>query len=246
MSKYSVLNVLISDASREDILAMIKKAIDEDEKLQIATVNNEFVVEAQKNSKFRTILNNSLSIADSTGIVWAVKHLHKKTIARIPGADLVWNIFNLSSLNKYRIYLLGGKKDTADLAKQKIIKRIRGVHIVGSIDGVEINPEEHNSELLRQINQSKPDIVLVALGAPKQELWISNNQYKIDANVFIGIGGTFDFISGKIRRAPRFLREIGLEWLYRLVVEPRRYKRIFKAVFIFPWLVLTRGKQILS
>ena len=89
MTRYSILNVLICDTSREDILLSIKKAIDEDEKLQIATVNNEFVVEAQKNSKFRTVLNNSLAIADSTGIVWAVKYLRKVKITRIPGADLV-------------------------------------------------------------------------------------------------------------------------------------------------------------
>jgi len=243
MTRYSILNVLICDINREDILLSIKKAIDEDEKLQITTVNNEFVVEAQKNSRFRTVLNNSLAIADSTGIVWAVKYLHKAKITRAPGADLVWDIFNLSSLNKYRIFLLGGKSGTAEQAKQKILRKVRGVHIVGSIDGIEINPEDHNSELLRLINQSKPDIILVALGAPKQDLWISNNQYKIDANVFIGIGGTLDYISGRIGRAPKFLRDIGLEWLFRLFREPSRYKRILKAIFVFPYLVLTRGKE---
>jgi len=235
---YNLLSVKINSVSVGEILNFCESVIASQKKAQICTVNNEFIVEAQKNNEFKDALNNSsLSIADSVGVVKAIKSLYRDSIERIPGADLFWDLCKLSRDNHYRIYLIGGKAGVGQRAKVNIQKRFKGIHIVGHIDGVDILPHRVNNEITSEINKSKAQIVFVGLGAPKQELWIERNLDKINANIFIGVGGTLDFVSGRIKRAPKFMRKLGLEWLFRLIAEPSRYRRIYKATIIFSALV---------
>lgn len=244
MKKYHVLNVSIDTIGYDRVLDFISAVIKEDKKAQIATVNNEFIVEAQKNERFLNVLNStSLNVADSTGVVWAVKKLYGHKLERIPGADLFEKICALSQKNTYRIFLFGGDSGVGEKAKSAIYKKYPGIHIVGYIDGVKVDANDSDLKIITKINQSRPDIIFVALGAPKQEIWIANNLKKLNARVFIGVGGTLDFVSGKRKRAPAFLRKIGLEWLFRLFVEPRRMGRIANATIVFPWLILTSPKK---
>lgn len=253
MKKFDLLGVKIDIVTLDEALKLVLSAIKEKKKVQIATVNNEFIVEAQRNERFMNVLNNSaLSVADSTGVVWAINYLYKEKIPRIPGVDLVEAICRLSADQNLRVYLLGGEEGVALQAKNRLIRKYPGIHIVGARDGIKIPagpPErlEHRSvgqgnlpvELLLEINHSKPDIIFVALGAPKQDIWIANNLKNLNPYVFLGIGGTLDYISGRTPRAPLFLRKIGLEWLFRLLIQPSRFPRIFRATIVFPYLVIS-------
>jgi N-acetylglucosaminyldiphosphoundecaprenol N-acetyl-beta-D-mannosaminyltransferase len=238
MKKYSILGVPVYGATKEMVLAVVDNSIQKGKKLQIATVNNEFILEAQKNPAFKEVLNQSFAIADSTGVVWAVKHLFNEKIEKIPGIDLAQDICVLCASRGYRLFLLGGAQGVATMAKKRLIAKYKGIHIVGAIDGIVIDPKELSEELISRINRSRCDMVFVGLGAPKQDIWIYNNIDKLNAKVSIGLGGTLDFMSGRIRRAPEIMRKLSLEWLYRLIVEPRRIGRILNAVVVFPLRIL--------
>jgi len=244
MNIYNILNVKISDISIKESLDIIDNAVNTGKKIQICTINSEFVVAAQKNNMFKNILNNSsISTADSAGVVWAIKRKYKKTINRIPGIDLFLEICRVAPKKNYRIFLLGGNKNVALKTKKILQKKYIGIHIVGSIDGILIDASKKDNELVATINRANPDIIAVALGAPKQELWISKNMSVLKGNIFIGLGGSFDYIAGILPRAPKFMRRLGLEWLFRLITQPQRIKRIFNAVVIFPLFVLFKSSR---
>lgn len=237
MKKFSILGVKIDKVSKTELLDSVESAIRNNKTFKIYTVNNEFVVEAQTNKKYLEALNNSdVSIADSTGVVWAIKKLYKDNIERIPGADLFYDLLQLADKSSLNVFFFGGSKGVGEKAKANIKSRYPNTNIT-VIDGVTVSPNEESKEIIDKINDSKSKIIFVALGSPKQELWIESHISKINPAIFIGIGGTLDFVSGKISRAPESMRELGLEWLYRLFVQPSRYKRIYKAVITFPRMV---------
>lgn len=240
VERINILGVEIADISRNEVLHFIDLAISNNKKIQICTVNNEFIIEAQKNEAFKRVLNTSLAIADSSGVVWASSVLHKIKIEKIPGADLVEDIMSQAALKGHRVFLFGGRSGIAHRAKEALMKKYKNIHIVGTIDGDRVENPRETPELIARINETKPDILLVALGAPKQDLWINYNLDLLNANVFVGVGGTLDYISGEIKRAPKAFRKFSLEWLFRLFVEPKRYKRIFRATVVFPWMVFTQ------
>ena len=204
----------------------------------IATPNPEMYVDAVFDSQFRSILkNNSFNIIDGFGLHLGLKLFGYKH-SRITGTDLVADIF---ADTKFSVYILGGLSGNI----KKIKKKYPNLNIVGHFDG--IVKIESNSDLASQINNLKPDILLVALGAPKQEKWIASNlKHLQNVKVAIGIGGAIDYLSGSVKRAPAFVRTMGLEWFYRLIKQPERYKRIFKAVVVFPILFILIETSILS
>ena len=138
---------------------------------------------------------------------------------------------NLADEKKYKVFLYGAKKEVISKAKEKLIEKYKNIQIVGTIDGY----EKDNDKIIREINNNKADIVFVALGSPKQEYWITENMDKTCAKVFQGVGGSFDVISGNIKRAPMWAQKHGFEWLYRLIKEP---KRIFRQAKLVKFLVL--------
>jgi N-acetylglucosaminyldiphosphoundecaprenol N-acetyl-beta-D-mannosaminyltransferase len=244
MRKFELLNVRIDSMTFDEILDFVRFAVRENKKAHIATVNNEFVVEAYKNEKFANVLRDaSLCIADSVGIVWAIKRYYDVKIERTPGADLFERICAMSQAETTRIYLLGGEKGIAEKSKHFLQSRFKGIHIVGFLDGKSIDSNGEDRELISEINRTKPNVLFVALGSPKQELWISKNLARIDCNVFIGIGGTLDFISGRRKRAPKYMRKAGLEWFFRLIQEPRRFRRILNATLVFPYLIIFKRNK---
>jgi len=239
MKQYKILGVRVESASIEDILDLLDDKISQNKSACISTVNNEFIVEAQSNTKFKNILNASnLNTIDSTGVKWAIKRKYREEVSRISGSDLIYDICSRAATKGYRIFLLGSDIGVGTAASKNLIKKYKGLHIVGVNEGNYINESKIDQGLINEINATNSDIVFVALGAPKQEVWISNNMSLLKPAIFIGVGGTLDYVSGKTKRAPKIMRNIGLEWLFRLFVQPMRLKRILKATIVFPLMVI--------
>jgi N-acetylglucosaminyldiphosphoundecaprenol N-acetyl-beta-D-mannosaminyltransferase len=231
-----ILSVPIDTVDFKTALKKIEKMINSDSSHQVATVNPEFIMAAQKNNELKDILNStSLNTPEATGVFWAMRFLHHiKLKEKVPGVDMFWAICKLSEDRGYRIFMLGGKPGVA----KKAATRIRLIHprlkIVYTYPG---SPKE-TKNIRKLINHTRPNILFVAWGAPKQEIWIAKNLRKFHSPlVAVGVGGTFDFIAGVRVRAPKWMQRIGLEWLYRLIQEPKRFGRIWMAVVRFPFAV---------
>jgi len=207
----------------------------------VATPNPEMVLEAQKNTIFKKILQRTnLNIPDGTGIIWASKIIKKPLPERVTGTDLMELLCQKVPSNT-KIFLLGGGKNVAEKTKQKLQKR-RKINIIGTYAG---SASETNDQQLREIiNNTAPELLFVAFGAPKQELWLARNLPHLPSiKVAIGVGGAFDFIAGEKKRAPIWMRRVGLEWLFRLIQQPNRLLRIINATIIFPLTFLAYAKR---
>lgn len=234
-----ILGVKISNSDLTDVLGQINEMLDGETSHLIATVNPEFILASQKNEDFRRVLNSaSIATVDGIGLVIASKILNGIGLNRVTGVDLCSELLK-GSCPEAKIFLLGGQAGVADLVRAKYPE----TWIVGAQSGGEVivtNWElEDNQAVINQINNSGANMLLVAFGQVRQEMWIVNNLDKLpNIRVAIGIGGTFDYLSGKIKRAPKFMRTIGLEWLFRLIKEPKRWRRIWNATAVFGWQLI--------
>lgn len=238
-NKVTVLNQKIDNIRISELLNIIEETISDNNLLTIATVNPEFLVLSHRNKKFSKVLSDfNIKVADGFGLILMTKLFKRhKLESRITGADLCNKIFSLANKKNLRVILLGSSYDNSNAACSNL-RRIYPNIRVKCISGGIIDPDNPDNELLDELGAFNPSILLVGLGAPKQEYFISNHAKNLGANVAIGIGGTIDFISGKTKRAPLFLRKVGLEWLWRLFIEPNRIIRIVNAVIIFPLLFI--------
>jgi len=237
IKRINILGIPIDILKFNDALKKINHFIQSSKYHQVATVNPEFIIEAQKNKKFKKVLlNTSLSTVDGHGILFALWFLKNiKLWPSVTGVDLFWAIAKLAEDKKYKIFLLGGGPGIA----KRTAKRIKIVHPQINIVGTYPGSTKETKHIIKMINKAQPNILFVAWGAPKQEVWIYDNSHKFkNPLVAMGVGGTFDFIVGEQIRAPKWMRKLGLEWLYRLIKEPKRYKRIYNAVIKFPALVI--------
>jgi N-acetylglucosaminyldiphosphoundecaprenol N-acetyl-beta-D-mannosaminyltransferase len=208
---------------------------------QIVTVNTEFVMAAQKNSEFRQTINTAaLAVADGIGVVWATRFVGFPTPERITGTDTLVALAKRCAEKGYRIYLLGAAPGIAEQAGVCLQALAPGLQIAGSYAGSPA-PAEENA-IIERIHAAKADILCVAYGAPAQDLWIYRNLSRLPAALAMGVGGAYDFLSGRQRRAPRTIQRLGLEWLYRLYREPWRWKRML-AIPHFLIQVLLRGRK---
>ncbi len=206
----------------------------------VATPNPEMLLKAGKNEAFREVLQKTdLNIPDGTGIIWASRFIHTPLPERVTGTDLMVSLCR-KVLPDTPIFLLGAADGVAEMVKNRLTAK-RNIDIVGTYSG---SARPHDDKKLQKIiNLAKPDLLFVAFGAPKQELWISRNLPHLHSvKVAMGVGGAFDFIAGVRKRAPLWMRKTGLEWLYRLFQQPKRIVRIFNATIRFP-LVLLFGKK---
>ena len=197
-----------------------------------------FLVEAQKENEFREILNKAdLSLSDGVGPVIASRVIGDEPLGgRVMGVDLIWALFAKFSA-KHSFFLFGAKEGVAQEAGEKIMIKYPAAKIAGTLNGY-----VNDTEAITAINNSGAEILLVALGMLKQEKWIYNNLKKLpDVKIAIGVGGSFDFISGRVRRAPRLVQKSGLEWLWRLFAQPSQWRKTWRAVVVFSWLVLKEG-----
>lgn len=210
----------------------------------IVTTNPEFIMAARKDDEFKDILNNAdLSVADGMGITFAAKRYGEKLKQRITGVDLLWEIVKIAERDGKSIFLLGSKHGIPEKTALFIKQKHPNLRIAGAECGYRRwHRQMKDHKLVDMINRRQPDILFVAFGQVKQEKWIHRNLPKLlTVKLAMGVGGSFDYISKTVRRAPRWMRGIGLEWLFRLMQQPRRLPRIVTAVIRFSWAV-TRKK----
>lgn len=269
--KNEIINILgtkITNISYQGTINYIEKCINSKKPHHICTVNPEYIITAQKDPELMYILNNSdLNVADGSGLLFAAKYTNQKLNYKVTGVDLFNKIAYLSNKKNYKIFLLGGINNTAQKTAQIIKKKYPRCNIVGNYEGFpDIKPiskkifknnynfrktldfdknpilTTNNLKIIQKITSKKPDILFVAYGCPKQDKFIARFKKYLNVPVMIGVGGTFDFISGKIKRAPSWMRSIHLEWLYRLFKEPKRFKRIYTATIKFPLKIIFNKK----
>ena len=188
------------------------------------TLNVDHLVQAEQSEEFRRAHEDaSLSIADGQPVVWASRLLGTPLPEKISGSDLLDPLLERVARAKMRLYLLGGAPGVAEQAAAAL--RQKGVEVAGFDSRAVDLTAPPDVDLLGRLRAARPQVVLVAFGAPKQEIWIHRHRERIPPAVYIGVGGSLDFLAGRTRRAPRWMSRAGLEWLFRLSREPRRLAR---------------------
>ncbi len=239
MEKSVILGVPFNTFTMNEAADYAVKLMSENGRHIICTPNPEIVMDAQRDRELMGILKSADMVTpDGVGIVWASKYSNKKLNERISGYDLVLNIFDRIKDTDKTVYFFGGAPHVADKAAEMMKKKYKGLKIVGVHNGYFDEKEERN--IIADIKKQQPSLLLVGLGSPKQEKWIYSNLRLTGAKVAIGIGGSFDVMSGNLKRAPKIFQKLGLEWFYRLITQPTRFKRMLK----LPKFVLKVRKEM--
>jgi N-acetylglucosaminyldiphosphoundecaprenol N-acetyl-beta-D-mannosaminyltransferase len=232
----SILGIRIHAVTAAQTLVWIEQAVAARAPRQICTANPEFVMAAQTNAAFRDVLNSAdLVLPDGGGLLWAARQQGAALPERVAGSDLIYRLAELAAQCGWAIYFLGAAEGVAALTAEKLQRRYPGLRVAGAFAGTPSANEE--ASLMARITAARPDILLVAYGAPAQDLWIARNKIALGVPVSMGVGGAFDFVAGVARRAPVWVQRLGLEWLHRLLHQPWRAQRIFTAVVRFPLAV---------
>jgi N-acetylglucosaminyldiphosphoundecaprenol N-acetyl-beta-D-mannosaminyltransferase len=191
---------------------------------QICTTNPEFIMEARRNPEFHAVLERAdLCMADGVGLLWAARRQGATLPERVTGSDGVPLIARAASQHGWRMYLLGAAPGIAESAGRILQARYPGLVIAGAYPG---SPSDADAPgIIERVRAARPDILLVAYGAPRQDLWIARHRDALRVPVMMGVGGTFDHITGVRRRAPGWVQRLNLEWLFRLLTQPWRWYR---------------------
>lgn len=208
----------------------------------IVTANPEILLYAHRHPEYReTIKKADQRTADGFGL-WAVLRLKGQKAERVTGVDLSERLLQRAWDENLKVGLFGGENGEAKIAAEHIKNGYPELQILAEQGGrVEKDGEQDaaTDEALQRMMQFGPQVLLIAMGHPRQEMWIAKHRADFpEAKTIVGVGGTFNFWAGKSKRAPMIMQKTGLEWLWRLMTEPRRWKRIFEAVFVFPFVVL--------
>ncbi len=222
-----IVGINIDNISMEDAANRVEGFLDDDGLKMIFTPNSEILMDAVKDPEFADILNKGhIVVPDGIGVVIASRFYKKPLKDRVAGYDLMCSIIDIAYEKEKSIYFLGGAEGIAETAVKKLVESYKNIKILGWHNGY--FDEEEEKIILNDIIELKPDILFVALGAPKQEKWIYKNRHSIPSKIAMGVGGSFDVIAGKAKRAPEFYQKAGLEWFYRLIKEPKRIFRVLK------------------
>jgi N-acetylglucosaminyldiphosphoundecaprenol N-acetyl-beta-D-mannosaminyltransferase len=222
-NKENYLGVNVSPYSYEEIIADIKKRMSAGQQSTLIAVNPEKVIAAQQNAELRDLINSSTyQIPDGVGILLASKLKGGKINSRVTGVDMMDTLIRFAAEENHKVFLYGAKEEVVAEAKRKLEEKYPTLNISGYENGY----IKDNNELIQKINDSQAELLFVAMGSPKQELWIRENMPKLQTvKVFQGVGGSFDVFAGHVQRAPEVFRKSGTEWLFRLAKEPKRFKR---------------------
>lgn len=221
-----VLGVRVDCLDMDQAVAWIAAAIEAGGPCrQVATINPEFVMLAQRDREFAAILDASdLATADGSGVLWAVRRGGCPDTSKVTGTDLLPRLAALCAERGWRPFFLGAMPGVAEVAAEQLAAAYPGFAVAGTHAGTPAAGGDE--EALRRIRDTGADLLLVAYGHPRQERWIARNRDRLPVAVAIGVGGAFDFAAGRVRRAPLWMRRLHLEWLYRLIIQPWRARRM--------------------
>ena len=224
-NRVQILGVPVDMVNYEEALGRLKGFLETERVSLIVTPNSEIVVNAGKNPQLMEAIQQAeMVIPDGVGLVYASKILKYPLEERVTGIDFLGKALEYLAAAGKSVYLFGSKPGIAEKAGARMAEAYPGLKIAGTRNGY-FKPEEEE-EILEEINRAAPDLLCVALGSPKQELFVLKYRDRLRARAAIGVGGSLDVWSGDLKRAPEFYRKHGLEWLYRLIQEPSRYKRM--------------------
>lgn len=260
--KLDIAGLQVDNITVEETLNKISEFVKSGQPHYIVTAYSEFVVEADRHHYYRDVLNRAdLSVPDGIGILWAAKFLSlpKKdpviiffnwlgTLAsivlapqslrtvvkeQVTGSRLIYNIAELAQKNNFSLALVGGWDGVAEKSAIVLKERYPGLKI-----NLAYCPPAFDGAAVQKIAASNSDILMIAYQPPRQEIWLAENMAQLNVKVGIGLGGTFDYLAGKRQPAPHWIHYMGLEWLWRLITQPWRWKRMWNALPVFSWLVL--------
>ncbi|MGG7058131.1 WecB/TagA/CpsF family glycosyltransferase [Clostridium tertium] len=242
MSRINFLNTEIDNLTMDEAVKEIEKLVISRKPSYVVTPNVDHIVKLEEDSEFKEVYENAnLILTDGMPLVWISKLMGSSIKEKVSGSDLFPKVCEMSAKKGYKVFLLGAADGVAEKAAKNLKNKYCGLKIVGTYSpsyGFETNKNEI-SYIVELINKKKPDILAVGLGAPKQEKFIHKYKNRLNVPVSLAIGASIDFEAGNIKRAPKWMQNIGLEWFYRLCKEPKRmFKRyIVDDMIIFKLIV---------
>ena len=224
MASLEILGVRVDDVTYDELMAHVDDFVVSGQPHQIVTLNPEMVVAAHDDPAFRRMLNSAdLNVADGVGLSFAASWLGQPLRERVTGSDGIFHLAAHCAQQGYRPFFLGAAPGVAEVVAERLAAGNRGLQVAGAYAG---SPRiEDEDEVIERVRAVAPDLLFVAYGVPAEEKWIARNRERLGVPVMIGVGGAFDFVAGVTRRAPVWMRRVGLEWLHRLVREPWRWRR---------------------
>ncbi len=222
--KVTILGIPFINLHKNEFVDLIHSHIKKEEKTFIVTANPEIVMKANEDSQYMDVIQQATYVTpDGIGVVKAAKLLGSPLPERIAGYDLMLDLLKLANEHRYSIYLLGATANVLEKAKENIAARYPKVRIIGSNHGFF---DWDNNQIAHEVQTLQPDLTFVALGMPRQELWIGEQISHFQKGIFMGVGGSFDVLAGAVERAPEFWQKANLEWFYRLMKQPSRWRRM--------------------
>lgn len=249
MGKFCILNVGISAIDAIDACSVIEGAIAERQKIYVCVCPVSTIMECKRDKKVLESVNSAdLVTPDGMPVVWIGRGLGHKNIRRVYGPELMQEICRISSEKGYKNYFYGSSPDVLNKLKEKLYEKYPSLNISGIFSPpFRSLSKDEDDKIVEGINKSKPDIVWVGLGSPKQDLWMYEHRQRVSAPVMVGVGAAFDFLAGTKPQAPRWIRNNGFEWLFRLMTEPKRLWRrylIDNPLFIYYVMVELLAKTL--
>lgn len=240
MNKTNVLNVNFHNITMDEAVTAAFQSIEERSGKYVVTPNPEMVMEAQANEALARALQDAfLVLPDGIGIIYGARILGTPMQEKIPGIDFAVNLIEKLSAVNGSIYLFGAKPGVAEIAAVNLKNKFPNIIVAGTADGY----FEDDQSIIEDINRTKPDLLLVCLGVPKQEIWMRENADKLDVGLMAGLGGSLDVFAGVVQRAPAAWQKLGLEWLYRLIKQPSRFKRMMRLPVFLMCVIKKRVKK---
>ena len=223
--RVNILGVDVDAVTMAEAVDVVRRAMDTRAGVMVATANAEMLMRATHDEELRHILNASaLVVPDGAGTVWAARHLGHAMPERVAGYDLAQELLRCAPAEGRCVYFFGSAPGVAEKAKAKAEQLYPGIEIVGVRNGF-FSPAD-NAAIIAEIRAARPDLLLVALGVPKQEKWIAAHLAELGVPVAIGVGGTLDVMAGVMKRAPHWMQRAKLEWLFRGLMQPKRAGRL--------------------
>ena len=223
--KINVMGVNFDNVTMEEAMDRAREILDGDKTVYVVTPNSEIVYEAMHDETMMALLNGaSLVLPDGAGVVLGSKILGTPLKQKVAGVEFADHLMDVLIEKKQKLYLLGSKPGVAEMAAEKMLQKHPGLAICGMADGY----FKDEAAVVEKVNEAGADVLFVCLGAPKQEIFMQNHREDLCVKMMIGLGGTLDSFAGTVKRAPRWMIRLSLEWLYRLIQEPKRLGRMMR------------------